>query len=73
MLNSQKIFSVFYQKFSSFTFQMLPQNPLYPPPALLPYPLTPTSWPFLPHRRQLYQGNFSKIFLAYTIVSVFGG
>jgi hypothetical protein len=25
------------------------------------------------HRRQLYQGSFSKILLAYAVVSVFGG
>jgi hypothetical protein len=29
--------------------------------------------PTKPHRKQLYQGPFSKIFLAYAIVSAFGG
>jgi hypothetical protein len=32
--------------FSSFTFQMLSQSPLYPPLALLPNPPTSTSWPW---------------------------
>jgi hypothetical protein len=37
---------IFYYIFSSFTFQMLSQkSPIPPPhPALLLYPLTPTSW-----------------------------
>jgi hypothetical protein len=26
-------------------FKCCPKSPLYPPPALLPYPPTPTSWP----------------------------
>jgi hypothetical protein len=32
--------------FSSFTFQMLSQKSPIPSPALLPYPPTPTSWPW---------------------------
>jgi hypothetical protein len=27
-------------------FKCYPKSPLYPPPALLPYPPTPTSWPW---------------------------
>ena len=27
-------------------FRCYPKSSLYPPPALLPYPLTPTSWPW---------------------------
>jgi hypothetical protein len=27
-------------------FKCYPKSPLYPPPTLLPYPLTPTSWPW---------------------------
>jgi hypothetical protein len=27
-------------------FKCYPKSPLYPPPALLPYPLIPTSWPW---------------------------
>jgi hypothetical protein len=38
-----KIFFIRY--FLHLHFKSYPKSPLYPPPALLPYPLTPTSWP----------------------------
>jgi hypothetical protein len=37
---------LFYEIFSSFTFQMLSPKPLNPPPTLLPNPPTPASWPW---------------------------
>ena len=43
----QNNFFNFYQIFSTFTFQMLSGKSLTPPPpALLPYSPTPTSWPW---------------------------
>jgi hypothetical protein len=41
-------------------FKCYPENSLYPPSALLPYPRTPTSWPWhspvLRHIKLQYQG-----------------
>jgi hypothetical protein len=39
-------FLLFIRCFLHLHFQCYPKCPLYPPPALLPYPLTPTSWPW---------------------------
>jgi hypothetical protein len=37
----------FIRYFLHLHFKCYPKSPLYPPPALLPYPPTPTSWPWL--------------------------
>jgi hypothetical protein len=47
---------IFIRYFLHLRFKCYPKSPLYPPPpALLPYPLTPTSWPWhspvLGHRK----------------------
>jgi hypothetical protein len=36
----------FIRYFLHLHFKSYPKSPLYPHPALLPYPLTPTSWPW---------------------------
>jgi hypothetical protein len=36
----------FFFNFLHSHFKCYPESPLYPPPALLPYPPTPTSWPW---------------------------
>jgi hypothetical protein len=36
----------FIRYFLHLHFKCYPKSPLYPPPTLLPYPLTPTSWPW---------------------------
>jgi hypothetical protein len=38
-------FSIFIRYFCHLHFKCYPEIPLYPPPALLPYLPTPTSWP----------------------------
>jgi hypothetical protein len=41
------IFPTFFIRyFLHLHFKCYPKSPLYPPPALLPYLLTPTSWPW---------------------------
>jgi hypothetical protein len=37
---------LFFRYFLHLHFKCYPKGPLYPPPARLPYPLTPTSWPW---------------------------
>jgi hypothetical protein len=39
-------FNFFIRYFLHLHFKCYPQSPLYPPPALLPYLPTPTSWPW---------------------------
>ena len=39
-------FSFFIRYFLHLHFKCYPKSPLYPPPTLLPYPPTPTSWPW---------------------------
>ena len=39
-------FQFFIRYFLHLHFKCYPESPLYPPPALLPYPPTPTSWPW---------------------------
>jgi hypothetical protein len=38
--------SIFIRYFLHLHFKCYPKSPLYPTPALLPYPHTPTSWPW---------------------------
>jgi hypothetical protein len=42
----QWFFSIFIRYFLHLHFKCYPESTLYPPPALLPYPPTPTSWPW---------------------------
>jgi hypothetical protein len=39
-------FSIFIRYFLHLHFKCYPESPLYPPRTLLPYPPTPTSWPW---------------------------
>ena len=39
-------FSIFIRYFLHLYFKCYPESSLYPPPALLPYPPTPNSWPW---------------------------
>jgi hypothetical protein len=39
-------FQFFIRYFLPLHFKCYPESPLYPPPTLLPYPPTPTSWPW---------------------------
>jgi len=39
-------FKIFIRYFLHLHFKCYPKSPLYLPPALLPYPPTPTSWPW---------------------------
>jgi hypothetical protein len=39
-------FSLFFRYFLHLHFKCYPESPLYPLHALLPYPPTPTSWPW---------------------------
>jgi hypothetical protein len=41
-------FQFFIRYFLHLHFKCYPASPLYPPPTLLPYPSTPTSWPWCP-------------------------
>ena len=45
-LRSHDHFFFFIRYFLHLHFKCYPQNPLYPPPALLPKPPTPVSWPW---------------------------
>ena len=38
--------SFYFIKYFHLHFKCYPKSPLYPPHALLPYPPTPTSWPW---------------------------
>jgi hypothetical protein len=40
------VFKIFIRYFLHLHFKCYPKSPLYPTPALLPYPPTPTSWPW---------------------------
>jgi hypothetical protein len=57
LCSNPELLSLFFKFFSFFNlffityflhlhFKCYPQNPLYPPPALLPKPPTPVSWPW---------------------------
>ena len=52
----------FIRYFLQLHFKCYPKSPLYPPPNLFPYPLTPNSWPWhspvLGHIKLLDQGAF---------------
>jgi hypothetical protein len=39
-------FNIFIRYFLYFHFKCYPESSLYPPPAMLPYPQAPTSWPW---------------------------
>jgi hypothetical protein len=45
--NIHNILKVFIRYFLYLHFKCYLKSPLYPPPTLLPYPLTSTSWPWL--------------------------
>jgi hypothetical protein len=48
------LFSFFIRYFLHLHFKCYPKSPLCPPPTLLPYTVTPTSWPWLsPVLRQI--------------------